>query len=320
MNLCKPTALLLLLCLLFTQTVVEANDEASLVPSEVMRTENDSSTEAFDASTMTTAFPTDNDTCTDNPNWIYVHEYMAGWARETEIRGCNHDGVECCHKGNLGYARDFCCKCLPADYECKGDPDDDGFPMALEVLTCVGFVFITLLLFNMFTERELYQIRQTMTARRQQQRENHEQGLAEEERNNARYQLFASRFHFQEVFPDKSNISVDGFRRSSIKLGGEDFAIDEEAKTDIVDGDDSEVALESSRHSAFDIRKLSGFWRLAHNDDCCCICLEPYLVGETICAPITKECSHVFHEGCIHEWIKRGNDVCPLCRVELLKE
>jgi len=156
-----------------------------------------------------------------------------------------------------------------------------------------------------------------MTARRQQQRENNERGLREEEMKKERYRLFVSRFYFQEVFPDKSNISVDGFRRSSMKVDGDDFENDEEAKTEIVDGDDAELTTTDCKHSS--LSRLSDWWKTSAKDECC-ICLECYTVGETICAPKATECNHVFHEECIHEWIKRGNDKCPLCRVELLKE
>jgi len=243
--------------------------------------------------------------------------------KKTEIRGCDDESVECCHKGNLGYARDHCCKCKPANYECIGDPDDDGFPIALQVLTCVSFVFITLLAFKMVRESELRQIRQTMAARRQQQRENLEQGLSEEERNNVRYELFSTRFLFQEVLPDKSNITVDGLRRSSLKLGDDNLYDEEETKTEVADGDESVILeeegdVDSTRHSDQTLTRKLSAWRKPLPKDECCICLDCYTVGEIICAPITEKCIHVFHEGCIHEWVKRGNDKCPLCRVELL--
>ncbi|KAL3929617.1 MAG: hypothetical protein SGBAC_012130, partial [Bacillariaceae sp.] len=53
-----------------------------------------------------------------------------------------------------------------------------------------------------------------MAARRRQQRENNttSQGLTEEERNHARYEKFLTKFHFQTVLPDKSNITATSMR------------------------------------------------------------------------------------------------------------
>ncbi|KAL3938039.1 MAG: hypothetical protein SGBAC_006962 [Bacillariaceae sp.] len=270
--------------------------------------------------TLTTVPTYEPSTCTNEPDWYFEHQYIAGWAKEVEIRECDDDSVDCCHLGNLGYARDYCCKCKPANYECKRDPDEDGFPIALQVLTCVSFVFITLFSFKMVRESELRQIRQTMNARRQQQRENNEQRLAEEEMNNARYELFSSRFLFQEVLPDKSNITFDGLRRSSMKLGADNLYEEEETKTEVADGDESVIYEDSKETSDQTLARRLSDWRKPAPKDECCICLDCYVAGETICAPITEKCIHIFHEECIHEWIKRGNDKCPLCRVELFKD
>lgn len=64
--------------------------------------------------------------------------------------------------------------------------------------------------------------------------------------------------------------------------------------------------------------KLS-FWRRHVRKDECCICLENYGQGDTICVPISSSCSHMFHEECVVAWLQHNNR-CPLCRVDLMKE
>ncbi|MCD7461043.1 RING finger protein 24 [Datura stramonium] len=44
--------------------------------------------------------------------------------------------------------------------------------------------------------------------------------------------------------------------------------------------------------------------------ECCCICLDEYSEGEEI-AKI--DCGHLYHVGCIREWINR-KDTCPICK------
>jgi Ring finger domain len=55
----------------------------------------------------------------------------------------------------------------------------------------------------------------------------------------------------------------------------------------------------------------------AHSKPQCSICLDDYKTGETICWSKTNECDHIFHKGCIVEWMI-GNDDCPLCRTNLM--
>lgn len=66
-------------------------------------------------------------------------------------------------------------------------------------------------------------------------------------------------------------------------------------------------------------RSTLSFWRRQARKDECCICLENYGAGDTICVPITKECNHIFHDDCVIAWLQHNNR-CPLCRVDLLKE
>lgn len=155
--------------------------------------------------------------------------------------------------------------------------------------------------------------RQIMADRRQQQRQSNSQGLTEEERNHARYEKFVSKFYFQTVLPDKSNISATSVRSLASKHD-EEHSNDDENKN----ADASKVAA-SERSTKISLSRRLSSWRRPSAKDECCICLESYNVGETICAPITTECNHVFHEGCILQWVK-NHDKCPLCRVDLLKD
>ena len=53
----------------------------------------------------------------------------------------------------------------------------------------------------------------------------------------------------------------------------------------------------------------------ATDDAKCTVCLERYIVGETVC---WLPCSHGFHYDCIGPWVKRKNS-CPCCRCETFK-
>jgi hypothetical protein len=48
--------------------------------------------------------------------------------------------------------------------------------------------------------------------------------------------------------------------------------------------------------------------------DTCAICLCCYEVGETV--SVLPNCSHVYHDGCVVEWIRRSGK-CPLCRANV---
>ena len=49
----------------------------------------------------------------------------------------------------------------------------------------------------------------------------------------------------------------------------------------------------------------------------CSICIEPFVEKENI---TVLRCHHVFHVGCVSEWINRKNDqsiLCPVCKHDL---
>ena len=49
--------------------------------------------------------------------------------------------------------------------------------------------------------------------------------------------------------------------------------------------------------------------------DACCICLEDMKKGDIV---RILPCEHMFHCGCIEEWIQRSPE-CPICRQCLLE-
>jgi Ring finger domain len=53
---------------------------------------------------------------------------------------------------------------------------------------------------------------------------------------------------------------------------------------------------------------------------CCCICLEPYRVGDVVAwSRQQEECLHVFHHECILMWLENPkHDDCPSCRTTIL--
>eukprot|EP00611_Tribonema_gayanum_P027445 TRINITY_DN6784_c0_g1_i1.p1 TRINITY_DN6784_c0_g1~~TRINITY_DN6784_c0_g1_i1.p1 ORF type:complete len:272 (+),score=38.50 TRINITY_DN6784_c0_g1_i1:473-1288(+) len=43
----------------------------------------------------------------------------------------------------------------------------------------------------------------------------------------------------------------------------------------------------------------------------CVICQEPYTVGTQV---VKLPCAHMFHEGCVTNWLSRHSSTCPTCR------
>jgi len=302
-----------------------------------------------------TSTPTHFDTCTgNNDDWSYTvssFDYRYDrWSYQNV--GCDDDRVDCSSVGNLGLASHQCCKCKMV---CKGqcnvpmytsaptrDDNNNNVDVDVDVdgenvfqyddfsgLGVIPSMIIVTLMFCCFvaclatilkkdnpraTPVVLRATRQTMTERRRQQQESNDQGLSEEERRHARYELFVTKFYFQAVLPDKSNITVHRLRNTSIKQ-------DEESPTNESSKTEKDTSLGNEKETSPSEQTMSerlSSWRKPSAKDECCICLECYAVGETICAPINSGCNHVFHEGCINEWLKT-NDQCPLCRVELLE-
>eukprot|EP00980_Cylindrotheca_fusiformis_P015097 scaffold4160_cov86-Cylindrotheca_fusiformis.AAC.5 len=87
---------------------------------------------------------------------------------------------------------------------------------------------------------------------------------------------------------------------------------------DAGDEDGSIIHSPKKDNSKWNLQSMLSTWRKPSKDDCCCICLEPYLPGDTICTAMTSFCDHVFHQDCIFEWLERDHVQCPLCRVDLM--
>ena len=51
----------------------------------------------------------------------------------------------------------------------------------------------------------------------------------------------------------------------------------------------------------------------------CCICLDQYKAGETVCWAVTEDCNHIFHHDCILQWLA-DHEECPLCRTNILQD
>lgn len=52
------------------------------------------------------------------------------------------------------------------------------------------------------------------------------------------------------------------------------------------------------------------------HEECCAICMEEFTKDDTLtvlkCNP-----KHYFHNHCIEDWVKKGKNTCPLCRVTI---
>lgn len=70
-------------------------------------------------------------------------------------------------------------------------------------------------------------------------------------------------------------------------------------------------------HPGSGLLQMFSSWRRGETE--CCICLDKYEYGETICASKNPECTHVFHKDCVMDWLMKNHNQCPLCRTDLLK-
>ena len=50
----------------------------------------------------------------------------------------------------------------------------------------------------------------------------------------------------------------------------------------------------------------------------CIICLEKFATGDCISWSKYGDCGHIFHSGCITEWLASHHDDCPLCRITII--
>ncbi|CAJ1956889.1 unnamed protein product [Cylindrotheca closterium] len=208
------------------------------------------------------------------------------------------------------------------DDESSGGPME-GIDILRFIFSAMGITFCViaaLLAIRNQQSRELRDARRIMAERRRLQREREE---GEQRRHppeqldmNARFDQIVASFLFQSVNSDKTNISADcirGAKAATAGDGGDDEAPVNEDGTSV----SASTMSDPSNTNENSLTERLSSWTKPSPKDECCICLECYAPGETICVPICKDCNHVFHEECIVEWLKNHTD-CPLCRVQVL--
>jgi hypothetical protein len=128
--------------------------------------------------------------------------------------------------------------------------------------------------------------------------------------------LILSKFYFQTVLENMSNTNATSIRAED-KHDSETLKIEG-------GGEDDSSAIGNSNHqesswSLAGATNMLSSWRKPSRDDECCICMETYNPGETVCVAKTTECDHVFHKDCISSWLQKNHDCCPLCRIDLMQ-
>lgn len=48
----------------------------------------------------------------------------------------------------------------------------------------------------------------------------------------------------------------------------------------------------------------------------CSICINEFVNGASVVQG--NKCNHIFHRGCLLNWLKLNNDICPVCRKDLM--
>lgn len=77
--------------------------------------------------------------------------------------------------------------------------------------------------------------------------------------------------------------------------------------------DTSSKADTSSNISYYSYEEVS---IASEESDMCAICLCPYYEGDV--RIFSKRCPHAFHKDCLFEWLVKGHDECPCCRIEMV--
>ncbi|CAJ1956871.1 unnamed protein product [Cylindrotheca closterium] len=307
-----------------------ASDEPSFAP--MMNLTSDSLSPSASPSIAITA-ALDPDFCANTPEFSLTewNRFEGEWHLQT--MGCDDILVDCYEFGNLGQVKDHCCKCRDSCVDqCneavftepirRDDSSIDGyggfFSLFVPVAILVGLCVVLGLYLLRRKERLIAEA--NLATRRQHQLEGRgANGLTAEENANLRFEQFVTRFHFQIVLPDKSNISAETIRQASRTKKDEETPTEKCSSNSFdEDGESSADVVKEIPTRNIISEQLASWTKPAAKDECC-ICLECYTKGETICAPATKRCDHVFHESCIKEWL-REQDQCPLCRVDLLKD
>lgn len=247
--------------------------------------------------------PSTDEECLDNPDFVVRLQYHHSW----KILN-----LTCKDYGNLGPAAEYCCKCKNDDpvtdsprptpgseSDSRQDSDkNDNFVYEdhpIREIPKVAIIFLVVLGLSVAT-RFICKCMGQHPSLQPQQRESNIQGTVEKDHSNALYELFLTKFYFQTVLPDKSNIAVN---------------------TSTPEKEHPSQNHHKDEAFSCSCDNLSSEGSPVTKNESCSICLESYSEGDTACESISTECNHVFHQECILEWL-RQNDRCPLCRIDLL--
>lgn len=201
------------------------------------------------------------------------------------------------------------------------------------LLIVLGGLFVTLKIMMSCNRdgrgraRDLSNVRDRMSERRR-----HRPSTVLEETSNGtpRNEQILYKFHFQTIVEDQENdVTAESIRSS---CGVDNNSVDAEAVSDSSSpppNNNSDTgstssspspATEEQQKQAKNNRPFHDFLSPAssfqHKNECC-ICLDHYGPGETVCVSKEKICDHVFHQECIEEWLQNHDD-CPLCRADLM--
>eukprot|EP00980_Cylindrotheca_fusiformis_P029725 scaffold23790_cov166-Cylindrotheca_fusiformis.AAC.2 len=285
--------------------------------------------------------------CNNTPGWIYPVTFTDKVVGLDDYT-CDDPQVVCSDVGSIGDfsftydkpASQHCCKCKEACTAAalclepastfsptSSDGADDGkmvsatIAVTIIIVVVIGFLCVKANREALENERDLSSTRHTMSERRREQATGRTEAEVPPANNAARRQEILSQFCCQSVLPDRSNASLSSLRFSTVQ----DAAEASEAPTPVEPpaARPSQVSSrekrKSTRLSSASLSNMLASWRRPSQKDECCICLDGYHPGETICASKTNKCNHIFHQECVVEWLMRNHDCCPLCRVNLME-
>lgn len=323
------TFLSLLILFSLYVTSAYASDEPSFDPSWDLTTAP-SASNSFNnsAAPSSTIAPSESDVCANAPGFVLTEWNNLEGEWHLQTLECDDILVDCFEFGNFGQVKDSCCKCREGCADrcnetvftqpvLRNDSSVDAYTGFFTLFVPVSCFVGMCVLFGLYVlRRNESQIAQaSMAARRLEQERRENNGVTAEENANIRFEQFVTRFHFQIVLPDKSNISAEAIRKASTK---KDEETPLEKSTSFDEGESSADVVEKIPTRKIISEHLASWTKPSAKDECC-ICLEAYAKGETICVAGVKSCNHVFHESCIKEWLRK-QDQCPLCRVDLLAD
>eukprot|EP00980_Cylindrotheca_fusiformis_P001361 scaffold340_cov96-Cylindrotheca_fusiformis.AAC.2 len=202
------------------------------------------------------------------------------------------------------------------------DPDGSAGPTAYILFIVVAILVIMCCCVLCFVFVRRHRMEQASLATRQTTLERHRARLQSERASvpttptpvdpTVRKEQILTKFYFQTVLPDNSRTA---FESGTVQSGKQEGV----KPPPPFNEDEENLAVGECPSSPGILSKIFPFLgKKASLVDDCCICLNGYRPGETICAPITDKCNHLFHEECVMEWL-RDHDLCPLCRVNLME-